>query len=302
MLEKPNIKPCAEIVAMLMTLDNCNGSIIWVVENYYNIIWDYSQSNLQICGDFGKNAYQIIETCPFIEYKKWNISEFGEQDLSLLDEGYGILLPINTKKMGITEKTYFHNIFVEEKEQDKLRVYDFWAPKFHWEMKIMDSKILLAAIDNKIREEVVPIAIKKRKVTQEKICFEPRMIIQKYLSANSSSLSLEAYDRWIETIEQLKSVYYLNHVDFNNLYEHFIVWEIFVQLLDEKCEKRILNSDIFVMKKMAIELRNYSMKVWRMSNQSGTDWKNVITDKIKEIKDKEYNFMYKLLTQLEHCG
>lgn len=299
MLEIPNIKVNAEVAAVLDVLENSNDSVRWALSNYYNIEWNDSEDTLQVCGFEGKSTYETILSCPYIE--KIILNKKTDEEFKLLDLGYSILLPIDTKRLGLTETPYYHSIFLTNRFDNMVTVYDFWTPKFKWREKTLNYQLVKQAVDTKQRKGVSPIAIKlnqKGKNHTEKL--EVFKLISDYLGYGGSKgkYGFQAYSQWQEYIKNLSNVFYLNHVDFNTLYEHFVVWEGIIKMLQREIGiNNEIYSNFIKLENSAIKLRNLSIKFWLKRNAVDDEWRNIIVSKLEEIKQEEKDLLEKLYSE-----
>ena len=177
----------------------------------------------------------------------------------------------------------------------------FWTPKFKWREKTLNYQLVKQAVDTKQRKGVSPIAIKlnqKEKNHTEKL--EVFKLISDYLGYGGSKgkYGFQAYSQWQEYIKNLSNVFYLNHVDFNTLYEHFVVWEGIIKMLQREIGiNNEIYSNFIKLENSAIKLRNLSIKFWLKRNAVDDEWRNIIVSKLEEIKQEEKDLLEKLYSE-----
>lgn len=278
------------ITSVLQTLQNIRGSTYWECENYYNLYWNKDTNELKVCGFQGESSYEIIKRCPFLNVKEYDILS-EERLIAYLSDGFRIILPISTKGIGMEGADYFHNVFVSELiNQKTVKIYDFWRPKFKWdfrEIKICDAikGICVSAETNQRIIIFSPLQTKK-----ENKYINDENIIKDYLYANADNVGINAITCLEKHIANLEDVYYLNHVNFIALLEHFNVWKEWMQLFS--MDLKLINSIILSANKLKI----LSMKYWYAKSVQ-SDWKEILMKQLNMLISQEELLLQSIINE-----
>lgn len=148
LFEKTEIASYTDVSALLcMVRREDDASVFWKFGLYGNLCWECETETLYHCGKYDHCSYMEFENEDRILLKKI------QRDVSVillkeqLDNGYYLLLPINTRTLGCTETPYKHNVFVTGYEEDAFIVYDYWTPSFTWKYERVACGNLVQSID-----------------------------------------------------------------------------------------------------------------------------------------------------------
>lgn len=263
----------------------------WMYQSFYNMSWDNRQCILSHCGIQGINSFDSLLNCPFLNC--YAISNKKQETVKYLAEGYSLILPISTERIGINGKNFSHNIFVKAKADDtNVVVYDFWAPRFIWEKKRWDIQKIINGITENAAEHEYPIACKIKEGGLE--VFSPSKVdlfVNSYIRGRDGH-GIDFYEGIKKWVENMETPYTLNHVNFVTMKEHFEVWK---ELL---CENDMSNHIEDLISKTTA-LRNLSMKLW-YSKRVKPDWKEGLIQKLTEIQVLEKQLLTKIIDRSEN--
>lgn len=125
------------------------GSIadFWKYQMYGNLCYVHDTNTMHHCGKYAPLSYLDFEEKEWIILRKLPQNTSCEKLKNYLNQNYLLLLPINTKLLGCTERAYIHNVLIVGYENDGFLVYDFWAPHLVWMRKKVCCQILFSSID-----------------------------------------------------------------------------------------------------------------------------------------------------------
>lgn len=273
----------ASVKASIEMLGDADYRTNWVLDSYFNLKWDCENSTLSHCGIGGVGSFESILESSIFEGK--HIKNYSEEVDMFLKRGYSLILPISTKKIGIPGKNFYHNIFVESECDDQnVYVYDFWAPEFQWKKKVWGKeKIVLGIYEIEERKQYA-IALKlndSSDVVQSSLCIKDYAKAYRNADANTG---INVYKRIIEWIQNMERVFFLDHVVFVTIEEHFCVWNSITET------DRRMNSLVQEALVKAKALRNLSMKYWYSKKMNG-EWKEELVKRVDELRLCELNII-----------
>lgn len=253
------------------------------------------------------NFLSLLYFCPYVSIETYDWSKItSTKIISMLDNHYGIILPINTKLLGISEKPFYHNVFLYGSCDGKINVYDFWAPTFKWGDKLFQPESIVNAIskNSMLDRSAYSIKIKTELFDSKYTLLSLYRVIENYLANNSKNnqsnaiYGIDVYDCICKYIMELKEIYYLDHTIFHNLGEHFEVIRLSLTLIEEYKHLYTYNikKEIDELKQLSYFVKTLSMKYWRQQHIETTNWKANIINHVLQIKQKEIN----LLVQINH--
>lgn len=261
------------IASVIQTLQNVSGSTYWECENYYNLQWNNDANELKVCGFQGESSYEIIKRCPFFDIKEYDILS-AEKLIAGLSAGFRILLPISTEGIRMKGANYCHNVFISELiNQKTVKVYDFWRPEFRWdfrELRICDV-INGICVSPETNQHIIMFSLSQYKKANPNM--KDDELIKDYLYTDSDSVGINAISCLEKHIAELEDVYYLDHVNFIALLEHFKVWREWMEFFSMDLD--FINSIVLSANKLKI----LSMKYWHAKSVP-SDWKDIIMNKL----------------------
>ena len=148
LFDKTEIASYTDVAALLCVAKDYNeADLFWKYQLYGNLCWNYKNNALYHCGKYAHFTYMEFENEDRIDLKKLPQDTSCNQVKYYFDQGYLLLLPINTKALGYTNVPYKHNVFVTGYENDDFIVFDFWTPSFTWKHERVNCKRLFESID-----------------------------------------------------------------------------------------------------------------------------------------------------------
>lgn len=146
--DKPIIASYTDSAALLCVIQRYSiSSLLWKYQLYGNLCWEHKTHTLYHCGKYDHLSYREFESESRILLHKLPKQTSYIEIKEYMDEGFYVLVPINTKLLGLTDWPFKHNVFLTGYENDSFIVYDFWLPGFTWKCKKIDCKVLFQSID-----------------------------------------------------------------------------------------------------------------------------------------------------------
>jgi hypothetical protein len=271
----------ASVKASVEMLGDVHNGNKWVLDSYFNLKWDCKNNTLSHCGIGGAGSFESILKSPLFDGN--HIKNYSEEVDMFLKRGYSLILPISTQKMGIPGKNFYHNIFVVSEYDDRnIYVYDFWAPEFKWKKKIWEKEKIIHAIHEIEERKQYAIALKPNDSSD---IMPSSLSIKDYTRAYenaASNIGINVYERMIGWIQNMESVFFLDHVIFVTVEEHFCIWNSITEADTQ------INSLVQEALMKAKALRNLSMKYW-YSKKVNSEWKEELVKRVNEIRLCEQN-------------
>lgn len=271
-----NINSESSVKVFIQMLEDTKFGYKWIWHSFFNLRWNYECKTLYHCGIGGMNSFESILKCPYVDSRR--ITKYHEETDLYLKNGYSLILPISTEKIGIPGKNFYHNIFVDsEYDDNNVLMFDFWAPEFKWKEKIWEKEKIIQGIYEIEERKQYAIALKNNGNNNE-VQLAP--YINDYISEyrnTEQNTGINVYERIIEWIQNMESIYHLNHVVFVSMEEHFGVWKSITKA--GSLEYKLIEEAI----KKAKSLRNLSIKYW-YSKKINNGWKEELVNRVNEIR------------------
>lgn len=224
----------------------------------------------------------------------FNVKEYDilseKQLITILSDGYQIILPISTEGIGMKGANYCHNVFVSELiNQKTVKIYDFWRPKFRWDFrKIMISDAIKGiCVSEETNQRIIVFSLSQ--INKNTYIYDEK-IIEDYLYANLDGVGINAISCLEKHITALEDVYYLNHMNFIVLLEHFKVWREWMKLFS--MDLKLINSIV----SNANKLKILSMKYW-YAESVRSDWKEILTKQLDLLISQEEILLQSIITE-----
>ena len=148
LFEKTQIASYTDISALMCVIDDEGpDDQFWKYSLYGNLCWEKNTATLYHCGKYDHFSYKEYENENRIILEKLPQSTGDGVIKSYLDNGFYILLPINTKTLGYTEIEFKHNVFITGYDEDKFIVFDYWTPGFTWRYESLEYERIMSSID-----------------------------------------------------------------------------------------------------------------------------------------------------------
>ena len=148
LFEKTEIASYTDISALLCVMkSNSSEDILWKYQLYGNLCWEKHSHILYNCGKYDHFSYKEFEDEKRIVLEKLPQNSNWDVVKDYIDNGFYILLPINTLTLGYTDVPFKHNVFITGYEEELIAVYDYWTPKFMWKYELIERKNLFNSID-----------------------------------------------------------------------------------------------------------------------------------------------------------
>lgn len=309
---KPIIASYTEIAAMLCVIQNNSYStMMWQYELYSNLCWEMQSNVLYHCGKYDHYSYMEFEDENRIILYKLPKQASCEELKEYMDKDFSILLPINTKILGITNSPYKHNVFIVGYEDENFFVYDFWSPSFVWKCKSINCNELFLSIDFTNSETVQSFYLFK-----ENTQFYSKMDEDMNVNIKSlhSTLLVNLNKEKNKNYNYKNAVYGLdvystlcNYMDSINTF-NLVDCQNFHVLLDhlsfnKYCFQVLLKNNLYIQNLLKIyddlidkivKIRTYAYKYY-VSKRDISKIRNMIIEHLQYICENERNISHKLL-------
>lgn len=273
----------ASVKVSIEMLRDTNYGSKWIMDSYFSLKWDSKNKVLSHCGIGGAGSFEAILESPFFESVRIK-NKIDDVD-KYLKKGYALILPISTEKIGVPGKNFYHNIFVESECDDKnVYIFDFWAPEFQWKKKVWEKEKIVQGIYEIEERKQYAIALKVNDGSGNK---QSSLCIKDYVNAYRNATlntGTNVYKWIIEWINNMDNAFYLDHIVFVTIEEHFLIWENITQ------KNAQMNRYIHEVLMKAKSLRNLSMKYW-YSTKKYSGWKEELVKRVSEIQLCELRIM-----------
>lgn len=273
----------------------------WLYLNYSNLCWNKQTNELIPCNYDNCDNYENIMNAPFLSVSTKSIDSLCNQNgETWINNGYSILLPINTHKMGITQyNTYVHDVYLTEFINGCYRVFDFWQPRFKWDSRIVSSDLVHHSIDTTNANLYNKIILMKHTKSDYFINYEMirdsfHKFLERKTNKTTQAVGIDVYSQFVEYIRNISSSTVLPATNFQILVDHFTLLAYLlphILKIKQYCSQRTcdtVSEHTSFMMIQATKLRNYALKVW-YSNKKNDSWREQIISALYALENCERN-------------
>ena len=296
----------ADVAALQMVLENDDDAMVWLLSNLLGIKWQEENNQIELCDLFGEKILSKLYNSPYVVFQEIDLSKLDrDQIISLMKRHYSIILPINTKTFGITNKEFFHNVFLCDFSENEIWVYDFWAPLFKWGKKSFSFDKVLNAVKMNLHHNNKGYILKKtnsslsKKEIEKYFLAKVKKILMKPIKMGQYFENLNVYNYLKQYINQLDNIFPLDHTIFHNLVKHFEIWEFVIERIPSLNDEEI-KSSLLLLRQKAMHLRNLSMKYWlKYKDNKNLEWKSIFIETILFIRQRESSVFEQMILKFD---
>lgn len=289
------VKPSSRVIALLMFLSDKPEEFEWFFQHVYHL--QFRNGTVDLCGLYDSHSYKYWFESPYHQIRHVEQIESIHREIDdLLEEQYTAIMYISTRKMQITTtKNYCHEILITGQSENHYYVCDFWPPNFVWEERLVHKYLVEhAAVFNNVPIGIIGL---QRKIDTGVFngSFTPAYYVRSYIGDKLMADSCHekgyimgkmVYKAFAESLSENLDIDIVI-ANFQICIDHAILWQRFVTMND------ISSNELSVYIKKCMMLRNICIKARKQSIIPNIAY---IQIGLRELENKEYQFMQQLLT------